>query len=175
MQIKTQQNSKNPKIRAWNKGKLVGQKSPLKAQEVWEIRVRLTMANKVRDLALFNLALDGKLRGCDLVSLMVSDVCRGKDPLARAKIVQPKTSSPVQFELTEPTRRAISVWIDKKGPGPRDWLFPSRKRPGQHLTTRQYARLVRDWTEAIGLPSSAYAAHSLRRTKATMLYRKTGT
>lgn len=92
----------------WNKGKLVGQKSPLKAQEVWEIRVRLTMAAKVRDLALFNLALDSKLRGCDLVSLRVSDVCRGTEPLARAKVVQSKTSSPVQFELTEPTRKAIT-------------------------------------------------------------------
>lgn len=167
-------NPEVPTRTPWNKGKLIGQKSPLKAQEVWEIRVRLTMAGKSRDLALFNLALDSKLRGCDLVSLKVSDVCRGKEPLARTKIVQSKTSSPVQFELTEPTRKALSVWIDKKDLGPYDWLFPSRKRPGQHLTTRQYARLVRDWTEAIGLPSSAYATHSLRRTKATLLYRKTG-
>lgn len=158
----------------WNKGKLVGQESPLKAQEVWEIRVRLTMAGKIRDLALFNLALDSKLRGCDLVSLQVSDVCRGTDPLARAKVVQSKTSSPVQFELTEPTRKAIAVWVGRKGLGPHDWLFPSRKKAGEHLTTRQYARLVQDWTEAIGLPSSAYATHSLRRTKATLLYRKTG-
>lgn len=158
----------------WNKDKLIGQKSPLKAQEVWEIRVRLTMAEKVRDLALFNLALDSKLRGCDLVRLRVSDVCRGTEPLARAKVVQSKTSSPVQFELTEPTRKAISAWIEHKGLGQHDWLFPSRKKSGEHLTTRQYARLVQNWTAAIGLPSSAYATHSLRRTKATMLYRKTG-
>ncbi|WP_031552616.1 tyrosine-type recombinase/integrase [Parvularcula oceani] len=158
----------------WNKGKLVDQKSPLKAQEVWEIRVRLTMAGKVRDLALFNLALDSKLRGCDLVSLPVSDVCRSTEPLARAKVVQSKTSPPVQFELTEPTRKAIAAWVERKSLGPHDWLFPSRKKAGEHLTTRQYARLVQDWTEAIGLPSSAYATHSLRRTKATLLYRKTG-
>ncbi|ADM09303.1 phage integrase family protein [Parvularcula bermudensis HTCC2503] len=158
----------------WNKGRLVGQKSPLKAQEVWEIRVRLTMAEKVRDLALFNLALDSKLRGCDLVSLRVSDVCRGVEPLARAKVVQSKTASPVQFELTEPTRKAISNWIERKNLGTQDWLFPSRKTVGTHLTTRQYARLVQEWTQAIGLPSSAYATHSLRRTKATLLYRKTG-
>ncbi|MEM9840198.1 MAG: tyrosine-type recombinase/integrase [Pseudomonadota bacterium] len=160
--------------RPWNKGKLIGQKSPLKAQEVWEIRVRLTMADKVRDLALFNLALDSKLRGCDLVRLKVADVCRGTEPLSRAKIVQSKTSSPVQFELTEPTRKAIAAWLEHKHLSPHDWLFPSRKKSGEHLTTRQYARLVQDWTAAIGLPSSAYATHSLRRTKATMLYRKTG-
>lgn len=160
--------------RPWNKGKLIGQKSPLKAQEVWEIRVRLRMADKVRDLALFNLALDSKLRGCDLVRLRVADVCRGTEPLSRAKIVQSKTSSPVQFELTDPTRKAIVAWVEHKDLGPHDWLFPSRKKRGEHLTTRQYARLVQDWTAAIGLPSSAYATHSLRRTKATMLYRKTG-
>ncbi|NNU17082.1 tyrosine-type recombinase/integrase [Parvularcula sp. ZS-1/3] len=158
----------------WNKGKLIGQKSPLKAQEVWEIRVRLTMADKVRDLELFNLALDSKLRGCDLVRLKVADVCRGTEPLSRAMIVQSKTSSPVQFELTEPTRKAIIVWVERKDLGPQDWLFPSRKKRGEHLTTRQYARLVQDWAAAIGLPRSAYATHSLRRTKATMLYRKTG-
>jgi len=158
----------------WNKGKLVGQKSPLKAQEGWEIRVRLTLANKVRDLALFNLALDSKLRGCDLVSLRVSDVCRGTEPLARAKIIQSKTSCPVQFEITVPTRKALSTWIEQKGLSSNDWLFPSRKRKGEHLTTRQYARLVQDWIAAIGLPSSAYATHTLRRTKATLLYRKTG-
>ena len=132
------------------------------------------MAGKSRDLALFNLALDSKLRGCDLVALKVSDVCRGTEPISRANVVQSKTSSPVQFELTEPTRKAISDWIEHKSLGPNDWLFPSRRKEGQHLTTRQYARLVQDWTSAIGLPSSAYAARLLRRTKATMLYRKTG-
>jgi hypothetical protein len=111
--------------RPWNKGKLIGQKSPLKAQEVWEIRVRLTMANEVRDLALFNLALDSKLRGCDLVRLKVADVCRGTEPLSRAKIVQSKTSSPVQFELTDPTRKAIVAWVEQKDLSPNDWLFPS--------------------------------------------------
>lgn len=160
--------------RPWNKGKLIGQKSPLKAQEAWEIRARLTMAHKVRDLALFKLALDSKLRGCDFVRLKVADVCRGTEPLSRAKIVQSKTSSPVQFELTEPTRKAIVTWAEHKGLRPHDWLFPSRKKSGEHLTTRQYARLLQDWTAAIGLPSSAYATHSLRRTKATMLYRETG-
>ncbi|MEE4210473.1 MAG: tyrosine-type recombinase/integrase, partial [Parvularcula sp.] len=104
----------------------------------------------------------------------VADVCRGTEPLSRAKIVQSKTSSPVQFELTDPTRKAIAAWVEQKDLSPSDWLFPSRKKTGEHLTTRQYARLVQDWTAAIGLPSSAYATHSLRRTKATMLYRKTG-
>ncbi|MBB4660279.1 tyrosine-type recombinase/integrase [Parvularcula dongshanensis] len=132
------------------------------------------MASKVRDRALFNLALDSKLRGCDLVCLRASDVCRGTEPLARAKVVQSKTSSPVQFELTEPTRKVIAAWVERKGLRAHDWLFPSRKRKGEHLPTRQYARLVQDWTEAIGLPSSAYATYSLLRTKVTLLYRKTG-
>tara|TARA_R110001606_G_scaffold59354_2_gene141165 strand:+ start:549 stop:1172 length:624 start_codon:yes stop_codon:yes gene_type:complete len=158
----------------WNKGKLVGQKAPLKPQEVWAIRVRLEIAEKRRDLALFNLAIDSKLRGCDLVSLRVADVRTGGEIRSRSKVLQSKTGNPVQFEISKQTRASISAWCEAKDLRPHDWLFPSRKDGSRHISTRQYARLVEDWTSSIGLPRSSYATHSMRRTKATLIYRKTG-
>ncbi len=160
--------------RPWNKGKLVGQKPPLKPREVWAIRVRLQIANKKRDLALFNLSLDSKLRGCDLLSLKVSDVRTGGDVRSRTKIIQKKTGNPVQFEIMDQSRDAIRDWCEFKGLEQYDWLFPSRKDRNHHLSTRQYARLVDDWVQSIGLRCSAYGTHSMRRTKATLIYRKTG-
>ena len=158
----------------WNRGKLVGQKAPLKPQEVWAIRVRLEIAEKRRDLALFNLAIDSKLRGRDLVSLRVADVRTGGEIRSRSKVLQRKTGNAVQFEITKQTRDAIAAWCAAKDLRPHDWLFPSRKDPNRHLSTRQYARLVEDWIASIGLPRSSYATHSMRRTKATLIYRKTG-
>lgn len=160
--------------RPWNKGKLVGQKPPLKPREVWAIRVRLQIANKKRDLALFNLSLDSKLRGCDLLSLRVSDICTGDDVRSRAKIIQKKTGRPVQFEIMDQSRDAIRDWCEFKGLEQYDWLFPSRKNRNRHLSTRQYARLVNGWVQSVGLRRSAYGTHSMRRTKATLIYRKTG-
>ena len=158
----------------WNRGKLVGQKAPLKPQEVWAIRVRLEIAEKRRDLALFNLAIDSKLRGRDLVSLRVADVRTGGEIRSRSKVLQSKTGNAVQFEITRQTREAIAAWCAEKELRPHDWLFPSRKDPNRHLSTRQYARLVEVWITSIGLPRSSYATHSMRRTKATLIYRKTG-
>lgn len=158
----------------WNKGKLVGQKAPLKPPEVWAIRVRLQLANNKRDLALFNLAVDSKLRGCDLLRTRVSDLRMGGEIRSRAKIVQSKTGNPVQFEVTKCTRQAIDDWCCFKQLQSHDWLFPSRKDRNRHLTTRQYARLVDSWITSIELPRSSYATHSMRRTKATLIYRKTG-
>ena len=158
----------------WNKEKLVGQKAPLKPPEVWAIRVRLQLAEKKRDLALFNLAVDSKLRGCDLLRLRVSDLRMGGEIRCRAKIIQSKTANPVQFEVTKCTREAIDDWCCVKNLQPHDWLFPSRKNHSKHITTRQYARLVHSWIASIDLPCSAYATHSMRRTKATLIYRKTG-
>ncbi len=158
----------------WNKGKLVGQKAPLKPREVWAIRVRLQLAERKRDLALFNLALDSKLRGCDLVSLRVSDVRTGDEIRNRATVNQMKTGNPVQFEIMEQAREAIQAWCESKALAQYDWLFPSRKNPRRHLTTRQYARIVNQWVTSIGLQRSAYGTHSMRRTKATLIYRKTG-
>jgi len=158
----------------WNKGKLIGQKSLLTPQQVWAIRVRLQLADQKRDLAMFNLALDSKLRGCDLMGLKVSDIQTGNEIRSRAKVVQNKTGKPVQFEITEQTRDALSGWISLKELCSYDWLFPSRKSKNRALTTRQYGRIVKKWINSIDLARSSYATHSLRRTKATLIYRKTG-
>lgn len=158
----------------WNRGKLIGQKSPLKPQQVWAIRARLQIADHKRDLALLNLAIDSKLRGCDLLNLKVSDLLSGGDIRHRAKVIQQKTGQSVQFEITEQTRIAIQDWIKFKDLQVYDWVFPSRKNRNNKLTTRQYGRIVKAWVESIGLPRSSYGTHSLRRTKATVIYRKTG-
>ena len=126
----------------WNKGKLVGQKPPLKPKEIWAIRIHLQNAHAARDLAMFNLAIDSKLRGCDLVSLRVCDVTRGNQILPRAMVVQRKTQRPVQFELTEPTRSAVAAWIEKARLRGDQHLFPSRIASSPHVSTRQYARIV---------------------------------
>lgn len=168
------QHSTAPTKRTWNKGKLIGQKSPLTPPQVWAIRVRLQLADQKRDLAMFNLALDSKLRGCDLMGLRVSDIQTGDDVRPRAKVIQKKTGKPVQFEVTKHTREALVDWITFKELNIYDWLFPSRKNRDNPMTTRQYGRVVKKWIESIGLPKSSYATHSLRRTKATLIYRKTG-
>jgi integrase len=158
----------------WNRGRLTGQKRPLKPKEVWTIRVRLQLERRRRDLALFNLAIDSKLRGCDLVRLRVNDVCVGGRVQDRATVIQRKTGRPVQFEITEQTRTAIRDWLADGASGGEQFLFPSRLRNESHLSTRQYARIVHRWVERAGLDSSAYGTHSMRRTKAAQIYKKTG-
>jgi integrase len=157
----------------WNKGKLVGQKAPLRLKEIWAIRIRLQLAERVRELALFNLAVDSKLRSCDVVRLRVRDVTHGERMATRAIVMQQKTQRPVQFEITEQTRDALASWIRRSGLRPEDFLFPSRLRASPHLSTRQYARIVRGWVREIGLDPAAYGTHTLRRTKATLIYRRT--
>lgn len=157
----------------WNKGKLVGQKLPLKQREIWSIRVRLQLANKTRDLALFNLAIDSKLRGCDLVSLRVRDLGDCSRILSRAVVMQQKTGRPVQFEITEGTRQALMAWIGRKHLRNDDFVFPSRVQAGGHLGTRQYGRIVHRWVKQIGLDAHAYGTHTMRRTKASLIYRRT--
>jgi len=158
----------------WNKGRLIGQKLPLKPKDVWSIRVQLQLLGSKRDLALFNLAIDSKLRGCDLVTMKVRDVCIGGRVRERTTIVQRKTSRPVQFEITEQTRTAISQWLDKLQAPADGYLFTSRISASSHLSTRQYARIVENWVESAGLDSTGYGTHSMRRTKAAQIYRKTG-
>jgi integrase len=158
----------------WNKGGLIGQKRPLKPREVWAIRVRLQLEKRGRDLALFNLAIDSKLRGCDLVRLRVNDVSVKGQARDRAAVIQRKTGRPVQFEITEQTRAAIRDWLATSGLANASYLFPSRFHDRAHISTRQYARIVHRWVERAGLDSSAYGTHSLRRTKAAQIYRKTG-
>ena len=155
----------------WNKGKLVGQKAPLKLKDIWAIRIRLELGDRKRELALFNLAIDSKLRGCDLVQLRVRDVAHGDRIAARTIVMQQKTQRPVQFEITEPTRKAVFAWIRHAGLKAEDYLFPSRIRLSPHLSTRQYARIVEAWVTAIGLDADAYGTHTMRRTKASLIYR----
>lgn len=156
----------------WNKGKLSGQKPPLQLKHVWAIRSNLQLAGNVRDLCLFNLAIDSKLRACDVVSLRVEDVAPHGYALDRATVRQRKTGRPVKFEITEPTREAIDANLVSKEKLPADYLFLGRK--GLHLSTRQYARLLSGWLSQIGLDSSLFGTHSVRRTKATLIYRRTG-
>lgn len=157
----------------WNKGKLVGQKLPLKQKEIWSIRVRLQLARRRRDLALFNLAVDSKLRACDLVSLKVKDIGHPDRIAARATIMQQKTKRPVQFEITEGTRQALLDWTAAKGLKYDDYLFPSRARSGAHISTRQYGRIVDRWVSSLGLDPAPYGTHTMRRTKASLIYRRT--
>lgn len=163
----------HPKREAWNKGKLVGQKPPLKPKDIWAIRIHLQNAHAVRDLALFNLAIDSKLRGCDLVNLRVRDVTHGAQILSRTMVVQRKTQRPVQFELTKVTRTTVAAWIEKAHLRGEQYLFPSRVENSLHVSTRQYARIVHHWAALAGLDPTVYGTHSMRRTKATLIYKRT--
>lgn len=157
----------------WNKGKLIGQKPPLKLHEIWAIRIRLELAHHIRDLCLFNLAIDSKLRSCDLVKLKVNDISHGSQILKRAMVMQQKTQHPVQFEITEQTRIALNNWIHTAHLSGNDYLFPSRINRSSHISTRQYARIVDGWVSTIGLDPHEYGTHSIRRTKATLIYKRT--
>jgi len=159
---------------AWNKGKLTGPKPPLRPSQVWAIRAKLDLEKRTRDLALFNLAIDSKLRGCDLVGLRVADVAPHGYAKDRANVRQRKTGRPVRFELTEPTRQSLDDYLRNTNRQASDYLFPGGRDLYRPLTTRQYARLVVKWVSGIGLDPSKFATHSMRRTKATLIYRRTG-
>ena len=137
-------------------------------------RIRLQIYEHKRDLVLFNLVIDSKLRSCDLVALQVSDVVNGGHVREHAVVVQQKTGRPVQFELTEQTREAVYAWIEQKTLNAAMYLFPSRVHGHLHLSTRQYARIVNRWVASIGIDPHKYGTHSLRRTKAALIYKKTG-
>ncbi len=162
------------RTRPWNKGRYIGPKPPLQPRHVWAIRTQLQLARRTRDLALFNLAIDSKLRGCDVVSLKVEDVAPQGYGIERATVRQKKTGRPVKFEITEHTRQAIDDHLKVTGKKPGDYLFTGRHGNERCLTTRQYARLLTKWVAGIGLDPSLYGTHSLRRTKATLIYRRTG-
>ncbi len=113
-------------------------KLPLKLQQIWAIRIRLELINNIRDLPLFSLAIDSKLRECDLVTLKIMDIAHGKTIQSRAIIVQKKTGLPVQFELTENTRKSIQTMITNFQLSQNDYLFKSQIHSSEHLSTRQY-------------------------------------
>ena len=159
---------------AWNKGQLIGQKPPLRPKHVWAIRTRLQIDGNTRDLALFNLAIDSKLRGCDLVKLHIKDIAPNGHVSERATVKQRKTGRPVTFEISEHTRAALDQYLSTDLCRNSVYLFPGRGKDMRPISTRQYARLVSSWITAIGLDASRYGTHSLRRTKAALIYRKTG-
>src|SRR5205823_8443061 len=163
-----------PERTPWNKGKLTGAKPPLQPKHVWAIRTKLQVEGRPRDLAMFNLAIDSKLRGCDLVALKVENIAPGGYVVDRATVRQKKTGQPVRFELTEQTRQAVDDYLRATGRKPGQVLFPGRRGQEVAMSTRQYARLVSEWTASIGLDPYVFGTHSLRRTKASLIYRRTG-
>jgi len=160
--------------RPWNAGRKVGAKRALKPQQVWAIRFWLDREQRLRDRAMFDLAIDSKLHGCDIVKMRIGDVVRGGQVRSRAIVVQQKTGRPVQFELLEPARNSILAWLERRGGTLDDFVFPSRINHAKHISTRQYARLVDEWVTGIGLRPEDYGTHSLRRTKASIIYKQTG-
>jgi integrase len=158
---------------SWNKGKIIGQKMPLKQQEIWAIRIRLQLSHDLRGLALFNLALDSKLRSCDLVNLRVKDISNGGAIMSRAMVMQQKTKQPVQFEITERTRETVRDYLKDQPHAYDDYLFKSRIKDSPHLSTRQYARIIKSWVSMVGLEPGEYGTHTMRRTKATLIYKRT--
>lgn len=159
---------------AWNKGHIAGQKRPLMPKHVWTIRVRLELAESHRDLALFNMAIDCKLRGCDLVKMKVVDIMASGHIKERASVLQSKTQKPVKFEITEGTRISVMRWMKDPAMVGSEYLWPGRFHARLHISTCQYARIVREWVTSIGLEATAYGTHTMRRTKVTQIYKKTG-
>ena len=159
---------------AWNFGKKVGAKRPLKQRQIWAIRFFLDRERRLRDRALFDLAIDSKLRGCDLVKIKIGSLVVGTEILTRATAIQQKTSRPVQFELMSDARSSLLAWLERRGGLVDYFAFPSRVDGSAHMSTRQYARLVDEWVTAIGLRPEDDGTHSLRRTKASIIYKATG-
>ncbi len=158
----------------WNFGVKVGPKRPFTQKQIWAIRFFLDREQRLRDRALFDLAIDSKLRGCDLVQLQIGDLVSGPNIRKRAAITQQKTGRPVQFEIASDARGSLFAWLERRGGSVANYVFPSRVDHTRHLSTRQYARLVDEWVEAIGLRMEEYGTHSLRRTKASIIYKATG-
>jgi integrase len=169
-------NSERPALKRmpWNKGKLTGAKPPLRQKHVWAIRTKLQIEQRTHDLALFNLAIDSKLRGCDVVTLKLEDVAPNGYSADRATVRQRKTGQPVRFELTEQIRQAVDDYIKTDGKKPGEFLFTARREQKHRMTTRQFARLLSEWITSIGLDPHLFGTHFLRRTKATLIYRRTG-
>jgi integrase len=160
--------------RPWNAGRKLGAKRALKPQQVWAIRFWLDRERRLRDRAMFDLAIDSKLRGCDVVKVRIGELVSDGRVRLRAIVIQQKTGRPVQFELLEPARGSIRAWLECRGGALDDFAFPSRTDHAEHISTRQYARLVDEWVTGIGLRPEDYGTHSLRRTKASIIYKQTG-
>ena len=160
--------------RPWNAGRKIGAKRALKPRQVWAIRFFLDQHQRLRDRALFDLAIDSKLRGCDVVKIRIGNIVLGAQVRARAIVVQAKTGQPVQFELMADARASLLAWLERRGGALEDFVFPSRIDHARPLSTRQYARLVNEWVAGVGLRQEEYGTHSLRRTKASIIYKASG-
>jgi integrase len=166
-------NSVLDKHRNPRKGRLVGPKRPFGSGDVWEIRQYLKIMGRTRDLALFNLGIDSKLRACDLLGLRVSDIGTGSTLFEHATVVQQKTDVAVTFEITESTRKSVQNWIDESRLSPDDYLWTSRNRNSAHLSMSQYSRIIKKFASVVGADPATFATHSIRRTKVTLIYKKT--
>ncbi len=159
--------NKNPR-----KGKIVGPKRPFKSGDIWELRRYLKMKGRTRDLALFNLGIDSKLRACDLLDLKVSDIGSDQSVFQQATVVQKKTDVAVTFEITETARTTVLCWVRTASLSPDDYLWPSRNRRSKRLSMSQYSRIIKQFAQVLEIDTTAYATHSIRRTKVTLIYRK---
>ena len=157
----------------WNKGAQIGRKLPLNIKQIQSIRSHLKSAQKIRDLALFNLAIDSSLNAIDVVQLRVRDISKGNGVLSQATITPVESRRPIQFEISAETRKSVAAWLAHQKLKPIDHLFSSRLQASPHLSTRQYAKHVASWVNAIGLDASRYGTQSLRRTKPALIYQQT--
>lgn len=147
--------------RPWNADNVVGGKHPLKPRDVWAF-------------ATHDVAIDSKLRGCDIVKMKIGDIVTARTIRNRTTVMQQKTGRPVQFELMTEARKTLLTWLERRGGSLDDYIFPSRVNYMGHLSTRQYARLVDEWVGAVDLNVREYGTHSMRRTKASLIYKATG-
>ena len=155
------------------KGKVVGPKRPFRAGDVWEIRQYLKIMGRTRDLALFNLGIDSKLRACDLLDLRLMDIGTTNTVFPQATVIQKKTEAAVTFEITGTTRESVLAWINAAGLEESDYLWTSRNSGSSRLSMRQYSRIIKQFAAIVGADPSTYATHSIRRTKVTLIYRQT--
>ena len=135
---------------SWNSGCKVGAKRALKTRQMWAIRFFLDQHGRTRDRALFDLAIDSKLRGCDLLKIKIGDIVCDRKIRTRAIVIQQKTGRPVQFEQMDDARASLLRWLELRGGSLEDYAFPSRTDYTTHMSTRQYVRLVDEWVTGIG-------------------------
>ena len=155
------------------KGHLTGQKKLFKLEDIWRIRTRLEIEGNIMELALLNLAIDCKLRSCDLLRMKVRDISSRGVIQERVLYTQSKTGRPVQFEITSRTAQSISQWLIMSGLIASDFLFPSPRKVGQPMSYSYYVGIIRRWAETLGYDVYLYGTHSMRRTKATLIYART--
>jgi site-specific recombinase XerD len=160
--------------RPWSAGRKLSAKRALKPQQVWAIRFWLDREQRLRDPEMFDLAIDSKLRGCDVVKVKIGEIASGARVRSRAIVIQQKTGRPVQFRTARGRPKQHHSLLERREGTLDDFVFPSRIDHADHISTRQYARLVNEWGTAVGLRREDYGTHSLRRTKASIIYKQTG-